>query len=78
MADVWSANYSLFKTGTIISENQVTRNWDVWFGYPETIIDPFINSESVADANAYLEEIRLPWRVSTFNVVDGVKQWTVA
>ena len=75
---VFSANYSLFKSGQIITENQVQKNWDLWFGFPETIIDPFLSANTVVETNNYLEEIELPWRVSTLNIVDGVKQWTIA
>ena len=78
MADVWSANYTLFKSGQIISANQVSQEWDKWFGYPETIIDPFLSATTVTETNDYLEEIQLPWRVSALNTVDGVKQWTIA
>jgi len=78
MADVWSANYSLFTSGQIITPVQIQEHWDLWFGHPSTIVDPFLNTNTVEESNNYLEEIQLPWRVSTLNIVDGIKQWTIA
>ena len=75
---VFSANYSLFKSGQIITENQVQKNWDLWFGYPETIITDFLTSTTAEQANEYLETIQVPWRVSAVNIVEGVTQWTIA
>jgi len=75
---VFSANYSLFKSGQIITENQVQKNWDLWFGYPETIITDFLTSTTVEQANEYLKNIQVPWRVSAVNIVEGVTQWTIA
>jgi hypothetical protein len=78
MADVWTANYTLFKSGDIITEPQVRLEWDKWVGYPESLTTNFITKTSVSDANAYLESIELPWRISAINTVDSVRQWTIA
>ena len=75
---VFSANHKLFTPGRIITEVSVRESWDLWFGYPETIIEPFIEAVSVEESNDYLAEINIPWRVSAFNIVDGSKQWTIA
>ena len=78
MEDVWTANYTLFQSGDIITESQVRKNWDMWFGYPESLIDVFLIANGVEKTNAYLELIQVPWRVSAINTVNGVKQWTIA
>mgnify|MGYP003149191906 CR=1 FL=1 len=75
---IFSANHRLFKPGRIISETGVRSNWDLWFGYPETIIDTFLAATTVEESNDYLAEINIPWRVSAINIVDGAKQWTIA
>lgn len=78
MADVWTANYTLFKSGDIITEHDCVEKWDLWFGYPESLSTDFISKTTVSAANTYLETIQLPWRVSKINTVSGVKQWTIA
>ena len=78
MADVWTANYTLFKSGDIITEDQVREKWALWFGYPESLIDVFLIADGVDKTNAYLELIQVPWRVSGINTISGVKQWTIA
>jgi len=78
MADVWTANYTLFKSGDIITEAQVREEWALWFGYPESLIDVFLIADGVDKTNAYLELIQVPWRVSGINTVSSVKQWTIA
>tara|TARA_R110000744_G_scaffold215672_1_gene334467 strand:- start:499 stop:732 length:234 start_codon:yes stop_codon:yes gene_type:complete len=75
---IFSANHRLFKPGQIISEAAIRASWDLWFGYPETIIEPFLDTTTVEESNTYLAEINIPWRVSAVNTVDGSKQWTIA
>jgi len=75
---VFSANYTLLKSGDIITELQCLEKHDLWFGYPDSMATDFITKTTTSDSNSYLELIQLPWRVSATNVVDGVRQWTIA
>ena len=75
---MYSANYILFKSGDIITEHECAEKWDLWFGYPESLSTDFISKTTVSEANTYLESIEIPWRVTAVNVVDGVRQWTIA
>ena len=75
---MYSANYTLFRTGDIITETQCAEKWDLWFGYPETMIDTFVQSSNIDDANNYLESKSIPWRVSATAVVGDIRQWTIA
>jgi hypothetical protein len=75
---VFSANYTLFKSGDIITESQCLNNHDLWFGYPDSMASTFITKVTVSATNTYLEEIHIPWRVTAVNVVSGVRQWTIA
>ena len=34
---MYTANYTLFKSGDIITEHECAEKWDLWFGYPESL-----------------------------------------
>ena len=74
----YTVNQSPFKGGEILTENNIRDNWDIYFGYPESLIDIFLNTRRVETANRYLKDIGIPWQVSAINIVDGNTQWTVA
>ena len=76
--EIWTANYTLFKSGDIITESQIRTKWSLWFGHPQSLIDVFLIASGVDKTNKYLSDIGIPWRVSDINIVDGVKQWTIA
>jgi len=78
MADVYSADFKSFNTGDIITESQALENWDLWFGYPYGLAETFVMKTTVVNANKFLENFQIPWRVSAVNVVDGTIQWTIA
>jgi len=78
MVGVYTVNQTPFGGGEIITANQITENYHIWFGFPKSLIDIFLQTKKVETANRYLKDIGIPWRVSTINIVDGSTQWTIA
>tara|TARA_R110001592_G_scaffold294056_1_gene563808 strand:- start:558 stop:788 length:231 start_codon:yes stop_codon:yes gene_type:complete len=75
---IYTVNQSPFTGGEILTEASIRQNWGTWFGFPESLIDIFLNTRRVETANRYLKDIEITWRVSAINIVDGHTQWTVA
>ena len=78
MENIVTPDQSPFRGGEIITPSQITANGNMWFGYPLSLADIFLNTRKVSTANKFLSDIKVPWRVSAVNIVDGVTQWTVA
>ena len=38
----------------------------------------FLTASTVEDSNIYLEQFQIPWRISKVEVVNGMRQWTIA
>jgi len=73
-----SSNFNTFTPGDIITHNQILDNHDLWFGYPIKMAKVFLTASTVEDSNIYLEQFQIPWRISKVEVVNGMRQWTIA
>ena len=76
---IYSVNQVHFNSGFIITVSSMRDNAFMWLGYPEDmLVDIFIKTRRVETVNRFLTDIKVPWRVSDINIVDGQPQWTVA